>query len=243
LKHSRFDILAGNYQGGNEDPAKQMLTGSYENLVRLKLLLLRRIKKKVFGDRKIRVLDFGCGTGEIAFGLARDPGIQEVVGVDASAGMIQEATRRHQKGQKKIRWLCCKKGKMPAGKFDWILSVNTFHHIAPARRVLIAKKLRTLLSAGGVMAIMEHNPWNPLTRWVVSRCPFDRGVQLLSPSLTDRLIKNLGLEPQRYFSGFMPPHFFGSEFIEKLLSSLPLGVQYIAWGIDKSKKAQARKRK
>lgn len=236
MKQSRFDALAGNYQGGNEDPAKQILAGSYENLVRLKLLLLRRIKKKVFGDRKIRVLDFGCGTGEIAFGLARDPGIQEVVGVDASAGMIQEATRRHQKGRKKIRWLCCKKEKMPAGKFDWILSVNTFHHIAPARRFRIAKKLRALLRPGGMMAILEHNPLNPLTRWIVSRCLFDRGVQLLSPCQATRLIKNLGLEPQRCFSGFIPPHFFGSDFIEKLLSSLPIGVQYIAWGIDKSKK-------
>jgi len=42
--------------------------------------------------------------------------------------------------------------------------------------------------SGGLIAIYEHNPFNPLTRVAVSRCEFDVGVELLRPGHTRRLL-------------------------------------------------------
>lgn len=234
MRISSFDRLAPGYQAGLEDPAKSTLVGNYEQLVGMKLRLLLRFKQKVFSGKKIRVLDFGCGTGEIAAGLAADPGIVQVVGADESLGMIREARKRHRKTSAKVRWVCLRKSKLDPRKFDWIISINTFHHISPSRRLAVARRLAGFLASGGVLSILEHNPWNPLTQWIVSRCPFDYGVRLLSPKQAVSLLTKLGLVSQRCFLGFVPPHIFGAGIIERLFSGLPWGAQFLAWGIRRS---------
>lgn len=196
--------------------------------------MLRRLRKKIFGGKKIRVLDFGCGTGEIAAGLAADPQIVQVVGADESLGMIREARKRDRKISAKIRWVCLRKAKLDLRKFDWIISINTFHHIPPSRRLAVARRLAGSLLPGGALSILEHNPWNPLTRWIVSRCPFDRGVKLLPVTEAKDLLR-LGKGPvQVLYSGFCPPPLFGAELIEGLFSSLPWSAQYLASGLYKS---------
>jgi SAM-dependent methyltransferase len=211
-----------------------MLSGGYERLVGMKLRILTQLRKKTLGAKKIRVLDFGCGTGEIAAGLAADPEIVQVVGADESLGMIREARKRHRKISANIRWVCLRKADLDLRKFDWIIAVNTFHHIPPSRRASTARRLFAALAPGGLLTILEHNPRNPLTRWIVSRCPFDRGVQLLPVKEAKDLLR-LGKGPvQVLYSGFCPPQFFGAEFIERLFSGLPWGAQYLASGLEKS---------
>lgn len=234
MRISSFDRLAPGYQAGLEDPAKRTLVGNYKQLVGMKLRMLRRFRKKVFGGKKIRVLDFGCGTGEIAAGLAADPGIIQVVGADESLGMIREARKRHRKISAKIRWVYLRKSKLNFRKFDWIISINTFHHISPSRRLAVARRLAGSLAPSGVFSILEHNPGNPLTRWIVSRCPFDRDVKLLPVKEAKDLLRLRGGPLRVLYSGFCPPQFIGSELIERLFSSLPWGAQYLASGLYKS---------
>ncbi len=234
MKTSSFDRLAPGYQAGLEDPAKRALAGNFELLVGMKLRLLRRFKKQVFGGKKIRILDFGCGTGDIAVGLAAGPGVLQVVGADESSGMIREARKRHRKVFSKVRWVWLRKPTLALRKFDWIISINTFHHISPARRVAVARRLCRSLAPGGVLSILEHNPTNPLTRWIVSRCPFDRGVKLLTVREAKNLLGATGGPLQVRYSGFCPPQLVGAEIIEKLFSNLPWGVQYMASGQNKS---------
>jgi len=229
LRTSSFDRLAPEYQAGLEDPAKRALAGNYELLVGMKLRLLRRFKKQVFGRRKIRILDFGCGMGDIAADLAAGPGVLQVVGADESSGMIREARKRHRKVSSKVRWAWLRKSKLGHRKFDWIISINTFHHISPARRVAVARQLLRSLAPGGVLSILEHNPTNPLTRWIVSRCPFDRGVKLLTVREAKDLLGMVGSSAQVRYLGFCPPKLPGSAWLEMLLGKLPWGVQFLAW--------------
>ena len=226
---TRFDHLATTYVGGMEDPCKRLVAGKYELLVHLKLRCLRQIQRMYFGEKKIRILDFGCGTGEIAAGLAAHSGILQIVAADESLGMIHEARRRHAERLPNVRWTLLRRPQLALGKFDWIISVNTFHHIPPARRASTARRLFASLAAGGVLTILEHNPRNPLTRWIVARCPFDRGVKLLSVREAQALLGTKAGPVQIRYLGFLPPFVPGSAWLEKLLGKLPWGVQFLAW--------------
>lgn len=223
-----FDGWAAEYQGGLEDPAKRIFSGSYGNLVSMKIRILRDLKEETFGSRKIRVLDFGCGTGEIAAGLSRLPGIQSVLALDESREMILQAKKRHGERAASVTWRHFQE-KLPREKFDWVIAVNTFHHILPSMRKSIARKLLACLKPGGSFAILEHNPLNPLTRWIVRRCPFDWGVRLLSPKEVRSLVVQRGGTARTWHLGFCPPFLPGAHVLEKAFRGIPLGVQFLVY--------------
>jgi hypothetical protein len=83
-----------------------------------------------------------------------------------------------------------------------------------------------------VFAIIEHNPWNPATRVIVSRCPVDENAILLSHGETSKLLAGAGLIPhERQYFLYLPEKLykaFGSA--ESLFSWLPLGGQYAVFG-------------
>ena len=47
---------------------------------------------------------------------------------------------------------------------------------------------------GGLFAVYEHNPINPMTRWAVWRCPFDHDAVLLRSGKVRELLRNQGFE-------------------------------------------------
>ena len=57
----------------------------------------------------------------------------------------------------------------------WVVSLNN-----AALAALPFVGLFALLT-GGVLALFENNPWNPGTRLVMKRIPFDRNAQTISP--------------------------------------------------------------
>jgi SAM-dependent methyltransferase len=84
-----------------------------------------------------------------------------------------------------------------------------------------------VLRPGGIAAIFEHNPINPLTRRVVSNCVFDEDAVLLRRRRARDLLRQVGLAPceDRYIA-FLP---FGGKVvvpIEAALRRVPLGAQY-----------------
>jgi hypothetical protein len=80
---------------------------------------------------------------------------------------------------------------------------------------------------GGIVAIFEHNPWNPLTRKVVRDCEFDVGVELLSRRRTVELLSAAGLEVEEWrYIVFFPREGGGLRRVERSVARLPLGAQY-----------------
>jgi hypothetical protein len=82
-----------------------------------------------------------------------------------------------------------------------------------------------------MIAVIEHNPFNPLTRLAVNRCEFDRDAVLLRASKTESLMKQAGLSRAEsdYFL-FFP---FKAEIAvrtERAIRKLPLGAQYMTCG-------------
>jgi hypothetical protein len=77
------------------------------------------------------------------------------------------------------------------------------------------------------LVIFEHNPANPVTRWVVERCPFDHDAILLPPSETCDYARAAGLRVlRRDYIVFMPRPLAWLRPMEPWLAWLPAGAQY-----------------
>lgn len=101
-----------------------------------------------------RVLDLGCGTGGAALLLAQDHGAREVIGVDVSAALVDEAGRRARaRGlDGRVRFRRVDPGPLPfrQGEFDLVFSKDALLHI-PDKRAICGEMLR-VLRPGGVFA-------------------------------------------------------------------------------------------
>jgi SAM-dependent methyltransferase len=100
-----------------------------------------------------RALDFGCGVGRILLPLARRA--REVVGVDVSGAMLDEARRNcEQAGVQNVKLLLADDELSSLdGTFDLIHSYIVFQHITPRRGLLIARRLIGLLVPNGVAVL------------------------------------------------------------------------------------------
>jgi SAM-dependent methyltransferase len=81
-----------------------------------------------------RVLDVGCGTGLLLRDLARRlPGAASLRGVDAAAGMIEQA--RAKAGDPRLRFEqgAAERLPFPDGAFDLVISTTSFDHWADQR--------------------------------------------------------------------------------------------------------------
>ena len=104
---------------------------------------------------------------------------------------------------------------------------GVFHHILPAERAAAVDYIFHNLRPGGIFAFWENNPWNPGTRYVMSRIPFDRDAITLSPPTARRLLCDGGFEIERTDFLFLFPRALGwLRGIEPLVCRLPLGAQY-----------------
>ena len=175
----------------------------------------------------LRVLDVGCGVGLTDRYLIGHVGSLE--GVDTSA----ESVRRAARSVPRARYQAYDGGTLPyeSGRFDLVFAICVFHHVPPAERPSLAREMARVLRPGGVAAIFEHNPWNPLTRLAVDRCEFDADAILLRRGESARLLTGAGLAmAQQDFIIFAP---FRSRLVasaERLLGWLPLGAQYFVAG-------------
>src|SRR5688572_2557235 len=172
-----------------------------------------------------RVLDFGCGTGSATpFLLKAFPGC-EILGVDVSARSVEVARQHH--GSDSATF-CTMSIYRPDASFDLAYCNGVFHHIPLAERAGAAKYVYDSLKPGGLFALWENNPWNPGTRYVMSRIPFDRDAITLSSPESRRLLQSAGFHPLRTDFLFIFPRLL-SWFrpTEKFVNKLPMGTQYM----------------
>lgn len=171
-----------------------------------------------------RILEFGCGTGMNLGSLAVSFPEAELSGCDISEESLRVAANRHPGVDLFVSDRDGDKGREP---FDLVFVANVFHHIVPAERGPILEDLRRRMAAGGSLVVFEHNPYNPVTRHLVSTCPFDRDAVLLAPRELKSLVAGAGLRVRslRYVL-FFPASLRRLRFLEKSMGFLPLGGQY-----------------
>ena len=133
---------------------------------------------KLFSAPTTRLMDFGCGTGSSARLFVDILGVEYLVGTDQSPKSLEIARREH--GSERVQFLLFDEYQ-PRGQFDLVFCNGVFHHIPPLDRAAAIDYVLRSLRPGGLFAFWENNPWNPGTRYVMSRIPFDRDAITLSP--------------------------------------------------------------
>ena len=218
---SEFDKHAGGYADMLERSLAP-IGGFDEYYTRRKV---DHVAAAVAGSRPATLLDFGCGIGS-TIGLLRGafPDVR-LAGADVSAGSIAEAARRHP--AERFHLLDEGFARSHRDAFDVVYVANVFHHVPPAQRDAVMRQVSGLLAPGGRLFFFEHNPFNPLTRWVVSRCEFDEDAILLRPAEARALARQAGLEIVRLsYLLFFPPKLGAFVRLERGLGWLPAGAQY-----------------
>ena len=66
---------------------------------------------------------------------------------------------------------------------------GVFHHIPPAQRAEALALVNRALRAGGLFSFWENSPWSLATRYVMSRCAFDRDAIMLTPPEARSLLR------------------------------------------------------
>jgi SAM-dependent methyltransferase len=169
-------------------------------------------------------VDFGCGTGSATPYLFDIIGVKSVIGLDVSAKLLDAAKRTY--GSEDTQFLLFEEYQ-PSEQIDLVFCNGVFHHIPFSDRDAVVNYIYRILRPGGVLALWENNPWNPGTRYVMSRIPFDRDAITLTAPETRRLLSAGGFEIMRTDFLFIFPRLFSwFRSIESSVVQLPLGAQY-----------------
>jgi SAM-dependent methyltransferase len=168
-------------------------------------------------------LDVGCGVGETDELLAAHVG--HLHGVDVAGDAISRAARRNPAAE--YRTYDGDVLPYTDRSVDVAFAICVTHHVEPSGRPRFFAELNRVVRPGGLVAVFEHNPFNPLTRVAVSRCEFDDGVELLTRKSVARLLTEAGLVPieARYiiFTTSTHPRAIA---MERTLRHVPFGAQH-----------------
>jgi SAM-dependent methyltransferase len=116
--------------------------------------LAEAFEKALELDGRGRLLDVGCGPGTVTLRLA--PLFEEVVGLDADAGMILEARRlASERRVSNARWVHSRAEELPAGlgTFRVVTFAASFHWMD---RPLVAATVREMLEPNGVVVHVDN---------------------------------------------------------------------------------------
>ncbi|TIT20648.1 MAG: class I SAM-dependent methyltransferase [Mesorhizobium sp.] len=188
--------------------------------------LLRRLvveRKLRQGGSAVRALDVGCGVGSLHPYL--DGAFDSLDGCDVSHESILHASQHNPR----VAYRICSTQGLPYedGTFDLAFASCVVHHVPPSSWLDFFLEMRRVVRPGGVACIIEHNPYNPLTRLAVFRCPFDHDAVLLNSANAASLFQQAG------FTDIRSEHFLllpsarpFARRVERVFAPLPLGAQY-----------------
>jgi SAM-dependent methyltransferase len=171
-----------------------------------------------------RLIDFGCGLGHTTPYLTDAFADAAIVGIDTASSAIDAARRQY--GTSQVSFAI--PHEHPRDDDAALVYTNgTFHHIEPEDRDAAVRAIYEWLAPGGTLALWENNPWNPGTRLVMSRIPFDRDAKPLSPPTAVAMVRRGGFEVLSVSSHFYFPSWLKLlRPLENWLVRLPLGSQY-----------------
>jgi SAM-dependent methyltransferase len=233
---AEFDRYAEGYDGGMDNPLKRLLGSAPEDFLRVKIdwMLndLRRRPVRSAGSALPHLLDYGCGDGLFLRVLHEQGFAGKFAGCDVSVEMLRQAVNAWADRTPPDFFLLRDENiNQTARRCDIIVVCAVLHHIEPDVRAAIYRKVHGLLNPGGRVYVFEHNPYNPVTNWVVKHTPIDQNAILLRPGevkqgLADAEFRDVGVCYQMFF----PPRLRFLRGVESLLRWLPLGGQYAVWG-------------
>jgi SAM-dependent methyltransferase len=223
---TNFDRHSDSYREAIQDSIS--FSGADLDLfTRAKADALLELSGRVGPPDRLAFLDVGCGIGETDRFL--EGRVSRVAGVDVAPRMLDRARVRNPS----VDYRDFSEGEpIPFAdeSFDVCFAVCVFHHVLRDQRVGLVGEMRRVCRPGGIVALFEHNPLNPLTRRAVSCCEFDRDAELLRRREALQLLSAAGLpEAEGRYIVFFPRESRLLRAIERRLGWLPLGAQYVVF--------------
>ena len=190
----------------------------------MKVCLLQPTEK----NKELKVLDIGCGDGATELFMQQYFSNWKITGIDvseqsikvAAARKLQNATFSQYNGTNIL---------FPDQTFDIVFIAGVLHHVAFSLHQTMIKEIFRVLKVGGRLYLFEHNPLNPLTRYLVKTCIFDEDAKLLKEKYAVILLKknNFTISSKKFIIFFPRKGFFKYFiFLEKYLQWVPFGGQY-----------------
>lgn len=169
--------------------------------------IIRRIRAE-FGDRPIRILDVGCGTGVFAERIRQALPNARVCGVDLVAGMLTKGNARWRRHAAHVAPVQGDSERLPfrSGSFDVVTCANSFHHYPHQDRAVA--DMRRVLRPGGRLMLVDGYRDRPYGWFIYDVCVagVEGAVHHASARRMRDLFASAGFEPtrQRVHRGFAP---------------------------------------
>jgi SAM-dependent methyltransferase len=217
-----FDGYASAYDELLADPARDHFARDPLHFHKRKWTLIQRLLKRAGAEASsLRWLDVGCGRGE----LLRLAGCHfaQAFGCDPSAAMLSSRGPFSVFQQRSFVEL-----PFETASVDFVTAVCVFHHVHGEARVRLVEEIRRVVTPGGLCCVIEHNPWNPVTRGIVRRCPVDADAELLTARATRALLHAADFFSLTtdYFLFLPESLFLRWSLLETAVTPIPLGGQY-----------------
>ncbi|MCK4499051.1 class I SAM-dependent methyltransferase [Candidatus Babeliales bacterium] len=174
-------------------------------------------------DKKIKVLDYGCGDGVMASYIPKYFKNSIVYGTDPSEKSIREASQLFPD----ISFSVIKGETVPYDNevFDLVFAAGVFHHIPFEEHKRWVYETFRVLKKDGIFVFFDINPLNPIAHYVFKTHPMDQSAKMLSPWYARKLFKEYGFVSTKFYCFF--PHFLRwMRFIEPYIAWLPFGAHH-----------------
>jgi ubiquinone/menaquinone biosynthesis C-methylase UbiE len=197
---TEFDSFAETYQS-DIDKYAHLLGKKHSFFVLDKVKRLLAEFGKIGQLRALKVLDIGCGIG-----LGHGPisnAVAELHGVDVSKKSLEIAA----KNNSKVSYKAYKGDVLPYkdNSFDCVYAICVLHHIPRYQWSEFIMEMARVVRPGGQIVVIEHNPVNPATQWVVNTCELDKNANLLTSWRLRKLFVDAGIiAPRVIYTLFTP---------------------------------------
>lgn len=127
-----------------------------------------RLVERAFGSgASPRILDLGCGTGEMALAIARACPSVKLIGVDGDAEVLRRAAVKARAAGIELELHEALADRVPLADadVDCVVSTLMFHHLGPsAKRAALAEARRVLAPGGRLLVCDLGRASDPLMR-------------------------------------------------------------------------------
>ena len=104
-----------------------------------------------------RILEIGCGTGNLLLTVARRRPDAEVIGIDPDRGSVRRAARKARRSGLPVRVQRAYADDLPLpdASVDRVLSSFMWHHVTDAEKPAVLREIRRVLRPGGELHLVD----------------------------------------------------------------------------------------